>query len=147
MYDGIGPIKYYHWGLNKMEKYYADNVFVDENYSILNPAWLMFIPMSLIDNSRVMAWYWTCAIAWTSLSIFFSWHVASHGHNVLNEKLMYKDIHALSIVRTSDKLVQVMACCLMAPSHYLNHNWIIISEVKWHSLKGIITRDTLAIIY
>ena len=26
-------------------------------------------------------------------------------------------------------LVQVMACCLTAPSHYLNHCWLIISKV------------------
>ena len=30
-------------------------------------------------------------------------------------------------------LAQVMACCLMAPSHYLNQCWLIISEVQWHS--------------
>ena len=28
--------------------------------------------------------------------------------------------------------VQVMACCLMAPSHYLNQCWLFISEVLWH---------------
>ena len=30
-------------------------------------------------------------------------------------------------------LAQVMTCCLMAPSHYLNQCWLIISEVQWHS--------------
>ena len=30
-------------------------------------------------------------------------------------------------------LIQEMAWCLMAPSHYLNQCWIIISEVLWHS--------------
>ena len=30
-------------------------------------------------------------------------------------------------------LAQVMACCLMATSHYLNQCWLIISEVLWHS--------------
>ena len=30
-------------------------------------------------------------------------------------------------------LVQVMACCLTAPSHYLNQCWLIITEVLWHS--------------
>ena len=29
-----------------------------------------------------------------------------------------------------------MACCLTAPSHYLNQCWLIISEVLWHSPKG-----------
>ena len=34
-------------------------------------------------------------------------------------------------------LARVMACCLAAPSHYLNQCWLIISEVLWHFLKAI----------
>ena len=30
-------------------------------------------------------------------------------------------------------LAQVMACCLMSPSLYLNQCWLIINEVQWHS--------------
>ena len=29
-------------------------------------------------------------------------------------------------------LAQVMACCLTAPSHYLNQCWLIISEIQWN---------------
>ena len=29
-------------------------------------------------------------------------------------------------------LFYVMACCLTAPSHYLNQCWVIITEVLWH---------------
>ena len=29
-----------------------------------------------------------------------------------------------------------MACCLMAPSHYLNQCWLIISKVLWHFIWG-----------
>ena len=36
--------------------------------------------------------------------------------------------------RSGSTLAQVMACCLTAPSHYLNQCWLIISEVQWHSL-------------
>ena len=35
--------------------------------------------------------------------------------------------------RYGSTLAQVMACCLMAPSHYLNRCWLIISEIQWHS--------------
>ena len=38
-------------------------------------------------------------------------------------------------------LVQVMARCLTAPSHYLNQCWLIIAEVQWHSPDGNFTRD------
>ena len=37
-------------------------------------------------------------------------------------------------------LAQVMACCLTAPSHYLNQCWLIIIVVPWHSSEGIIIR-------
>ena len=33
-------------------------------------------------------------------------------------------------------LVYVMACCLMAPTHYLNLCWLIKNEVLWHSSKA-----------
>ena len=36
-------------------------------------------------------------------------------------------------------LVQVMACCLIAPSHYRDHCWLIISEILWHSPQGNFT--------
>ena len=47
--------------------------------------------------------------------------------------------------RSVSPLAQVMACCLTAPSHYLNQCWLVISEVKWHTSKGKFTRETSAI--
>ena len=47
--------------------------------------------------------------------------------------------------RSGSTSAQVMACCLTAPSHYLNQCWLIISKVKWHSSKGKFTRDTSAV--
>ena len=38
--------------------------------------------------------------------------------------------------RSGSTLAQVMACCLTAPSHYLNQCWLIISKVPWHSPAG-----------
>ena len=43
--------------------------------------------------------------------------------------------------RSWSTLVQVMACCLTAPSHYLNQCWLIISKVLWHSSEDIIIRQ------
>ena len=34
--------------------------------------------------------------------------------------------------RTESTLAQVMACCLMAPSQYLDQCWLIISGIVWH---------------
>ena len=41
--------------------------------------------------------------------------------------------------RSGSTLVQVMACCLTAPSHYLNQCWVV-SKVQWHSFDGNFTR-------
>ena len=37
-------------------------------------------------------------------------------------------------------LAQVMACCLMATSHYLNQGWLIITGVQWHSPESNFTK-------
>ena len=47
--------------------------------------------------------------------------------------------------RSGSTLTQVMACCLTAPSHYLNSCWQIISEVQWHSHKRNFTRNVSTI--
>ena len=47
--------------------------------------------------------------------------------------------------KTGSTLAQVMACCLTAPSHYLNQCWFTISTVHWHSFEYNLTRDTSAI--
>ena len=39
-------------------------------------------------------------------------------------------------------LVQVMACCLTAPSHYPNQCWLLISVVLWHSPESNFTVST-----
>ena len=45
------------------------------------------------------------------------------------------------LMRSWSTLVQVMARCLTAPSHYLNQCWLIIDEGPWHSSQGIILRQ------
>ena len=42
--------------------------------------------------------------------------------------------------RSGSTFVQVMACYLTAPSHYLNRCWLIISKALWHSSDAIIVR-------
>ena len=43
---------------------------------------------------------------------------------------------------STSTLIQVMACCLMAPSHYLNQCWLIFSKVQWHAIESNLTRDS-----
>ena len=63
-------------------------------------------------------------------------YMASLGHNEFNS-LWPGD--AIWQQGTMSTLAQVMACCLTAPSHYLNQCWLI-SKVPWHSSEGIIMR-------
>ena len=44
--------------------------------------------------------------------------------------------HTMWHHRTWSTLVQVMACCLIAPNHYLNQCWLLNSEVSWQSPEG-----------
>ena len=47
--------------------------------------------------------------------------------------------------RSLSTLAQVMACCLMAPSHYPYQCWLVVIKVLWHSSEGNYTRDTSSI--
>ena len=47
--------------------------------------------------------------------------------------------NAISQQSSGSTLVEVMACCLTAPSHYLNQRWIIINEVQWYASDGNLT--------
>ena len=43
--------------------------------------------------------------------------------------------------RSGSTLAHIMACCLTAPSHYLNQCWLIITKVQWCSSQGNFTWD------
>ena len=47
---------------------------------------------------------------------------------------------------TGSTLAQVMDRCLMAPSHYPNQCWLLISEILWHSPQSNFTANAQAII-
>ena len=44
--------------------------------------------------------------------------------------------------RSMSILAQVMACCLMPPSHYLDQCWLMVSEVLWQSPDSNFTENT-----
>ena len=41
--------------------------------------------------------------------------------------------------RSGSTLAQVMACCLISPSYYLNKCWLIVNGVLWHSAESNLT--------
>ena len=77
-----------------------------------------------------------------SCYVIHSYHNKSFG--VLKMVFLYHPffMFVLNSLRPSDAiwrqwswttLAQVMACCLTAPSHYLNQCWLIIKGVLWHT--------------
>ena len=46
--------------------------------------------------------------------------------------------------RSVSIVVQLMACCLMPPSHYLNQCWLTVNKVMWHLSESNFIRDTSA---
>ena len=47
--------------------------------------------------------------------------------------------HAIWQYPSRSALAQVMACCLMVPSHYLYQFWLIIKSILWHLLLSNVT--------
>ena len=102
------------------------------------------------DAEHVSIWwrhhFSATGLAWTGplwVSHCTWWALQMNFHEVVNWWMVcpYSPICSLThcglVTPYGDKsgstLAQVMACCLTAPSHYLNQCWLIISEVQWHS--------------
>ena len=82
--------------------------------------------MNLIEGNQSHVFAWVCFGYWTALN-------------------SSRPSDAIWRHKSGSTLAQVMACCLTAPSHYLNQCRLIISTVLWHSSKGNFTRDNSAI--
>ena len=76
---------------------------------------------------------WT---TWTPISVVPQ-KAIKHNHPLTDSLVMLKGWQ-----RSWSTLPQVMACCLMAPSHYLNHWWLFIDKVEWPSSDGNFTAST-----
>ena len=83
----------------------------------------------------LVPWQHPAIISWNhvelSSKVFCGTELRAISQEVLINPLWPSD--AIWRHRSGSTLAQVMACCLMAPSHYLNQCWLIISEVQWHS--------------
>ena len=122
---------------------FADNIFkcLNEDIWISTKMSLKYNPKKLFDKlwliPLLVGWHW----AHIGLKKKSYW-VEILSHSKVNS-LWPSD--AIWRQRSGSTSAQVMACCLTAPSHYLNQCWLIISKVEWHSSKGEFTSDTSAI--
>ena len=75
--------------------------------------------------------------------------VSSYWIEVQEQDVLFKSLWPSDTIwrhKSGSTLAQVMACCLPAPSHYLNQCWLIIRKVQWHPSENNCTRDSSAII-
>ena len=82
------------------------------------------------------SYWWRGSYIWISF-IYIYW---SYREQFLKMNGILKKIYSLWPSdtiwqhRTRSAWAQVMACCLIAPSHYLDQCWLNINEVLWHSI-------------
>ena len=103
---------------------------------------LRWIPQNIFDDKSTLVQVivgacWHQAITWRNVDPDLCCHFGITKPQWVNS-LGPSD--AIWHWRPWSTLVQVMACGLTAPSHYLNQCWLIISKVLWHSSEDIIIR-------
>ena len=147
-----------HWKLSKWH-FTVQPVMLFQNYhiSVSGIIWhisgLWWIP-SPLGNYEV-SWYGFCVMTGK-----FSAHgrpicrwFITHQHLMFTRYCKMPDHFFNSLgpsdaiwrQRSGSTLAQVMACCLTAPSHYLNQCWLVISGVHWDSSEGNFRKDTSAL--
>ena len=108
-------------------------------------------PVPVVCFSEFLApaisWCWTHLVRTCELSHELIWDAGGF-HTCQADPPKMTDmccINSLWRHKTWSTLAQVMACCLTAPSHYLNQCWLIITKVQSHSSGNHFTKDTSAI--
>ena len=133
------------------EQHFADDIFkrifFNENVWFSIKISLKFVPKGPINNIptlvRIMAWRRSGDKPLSEpMMVSLPTHICVTRPQWVNS-LWPSD--AIWRQRSGSTLAQVMACCLTAPSHYLNQCCLITSEVQWHSHQGNFTRDASTI--
>ena len=115
--------------------------------------WILFIQWLQVLHNMYVIWYDQCGTQMTVdsawwLLMAWCWKYYDTAHNTaMIVESQFNSLwpsDAIRRQRSGSTLAQVMACCLTAPSHYLNHCWLIISKVQWHLSEGTFTTDTSA---
>ena len=113
--------------------------------------WLLMTPLR--SDVMKIGWSWIQKLSFKMYLNIFSLKKTWPFHScldVLTLAVKYKNhfnplwpSDAIWRHRYGSTLAQVMACCLTAPTPYLNQCSLIISKVRWHSYESkIFIRDT-----
>ena len=111
----IWPLRHSYWLLREVwYKRITSRIFMKH--------WLIFVYIHASKLGRVELAY--CVACMTQI---VQYHYRSNTLNSLRPS------DAIWRQWSWTTLAQVMACCLTAPSHYLNQCWLIIRGVLWHT--------------
>ena len=103
-----------------------------QGYHRVMKYWVVPLQDSSIIQKKSRLWLWH-HFTWAVMSNFTGQVIvwSTDGHPKLHiNSLCPSD--AIWHPGSGSTLAQVMACCLTAPSHYLNQCWLI-SKVQWHA--------------
>ena len=108
--------------------------------------WNVILFSNIVDyNWDIPTWNWSYKIkVYSALRTLMPWCFSTRAsvttvlsmHPCVSSSIGVNSLWPSDAIwrqRSGSTLAQVMAWCLTAPSHYLNHCWLIISEVQWHS--------------
>ena len=125
-------------------------------HSELTKPWILtkclwdIIQWGFIDNTSVLVWI----LAWCNMGTKpLSKPMMTQISGIYTRPERVNSLwpsYAIWHHRSGSTLVQVMACCLTAPSHYLNQCWLILSKNQWYSSEvpqTSITKISLKITY
>ena len=122
-------------------------IFLNENVWISINISLKFVPRGPINNIptfvQVMAWRWPSD---KPLSEPMMIRLPTHWC-VTRPQWVNRPSDAMLWHRSRSVLAQVMACWLMAPSHYLNQCWLIMSKILWYSPQYNFTANAYCLWY
>ena len=113
---------------------------------------LMFVSYTGVHKTQYLANFKTsCDFRWykkINYQLLLTWYLLLPIELVLTWRIEAENkVNSLLLSdakwqhRSGSTLAQVMACCLKAPSHYLNQCWHIICRVLWHSPKRHCTEE------
>ena len=109
------------------------------------------VPYGNIDlapsHCRNQCWLTIKGVLWHSPEGYFKISILDMSSKMTAGKLTHWGlVTPYGDNNSGSTLAQEMACCLMAPSHYLNQCWLI-SEVEWHSSSQEIPQSIIEIIW
>ena len=98
-----------------------------------------FVDSMWLTLMILLTWY-GIAMSQQPSSAIYQYFVSDSGHGT-SVSYQFNPLWPSDAIwqhRFRSALAQVMACCLIAPSHCLNECWLITSEVQWNLPEAIL---------